>query len=113
MENDIEKILVYYKNITDDIIEMLKKDDFDSVNDILKKKQDILNKITSMKGKKEDAKILYKKLKIRETENEATELMSSRLCQIKEKLSSISKNKVASSAYTNIGKYAKIFSKKI
>lgn len=113
MENDIEKILVNYRNSTFDIIGMLKKNDFDAVNEEIKKRQVILNKIISMPDKKDETKAMYEKLKIRETENEAAELMGSKLCEIKAKLSNISKNRVASSAYVNIGKSAKIFSKKI
>lgn len=113
MEKTIEEVLIQYRNCTCEIIELLKKDDFDSVQIKVKNRRNILDEITSMSDKKEEAKILYGKLKIKEIECEAVKLMKDKASRIKAKLNNISRNKTASSAYGNFGSSAKIFSKKI
>lgn len=113
MENTIEKILMQYRDCTVNVIEMLKKDDFDSAQNEVKKRQNILNEIISMDDKKEEAKMIYEKLKIKEIEREAAKLIKDKESNIKTKLKNISKNKTASSAYGNLGSSPKIFSKKV
>lgn len=113
MEDIIEKILIQYRDCTINVIELLKKDDFDSAQNEVKDRRNILDKIVSMEDKKEEAKMLYEKLKVKESECEAAKLMKYKASKIKAKLKKISKNKAASSAYGNLGSSAKIFSKKI
>ncbi|MCH3964324.1 MAG: flagellar protein FliT [Clostridium sp.] len=112
MKRTVENILMDYKNCTRDIIEILKKDDFDSLQNKMKTRQCILEKLISNKDKNQ-AREIYKKLNIREVESEAGRLLKEKASSIKEKLNNISRNKSASSAYGNIGSSAKIFSKKI
>jgi ATP-dependent DNA ligase len=113
MRNDIEKIVTQYRDCTVNIIDMLKKDDFNSAQSEVKNRRNILNKIVSMNDKKEEVKMLYEKLKIKQIEDEAAKLMRDKSSKIKLKLNNISVNKAASSAYGNLGSSAKIFSKKI
>ena len=113
MRNDIEKIVTQYRDCTVNIMDMLKKDDFNSAQSEVKNRRNILNKIVSMNDKKEEVKMLYEKLKIKQIEDEAAKLMRDKSSKIKLKLNNISVNKAASSAYGNLGSSAKIFSKKI
>ncbi|NLU09257.1 MAG: sugar porter family MFS transporter [Clostridiales bacterium] len=113
MERNSGEILTDYKKCTEDIIEILKKGDFDSLQDKMKIRQGILNELISNNNKKIEARKVYEKLNIEETENEARKLMKEKTLSIKEKLRNISVNKTASSAYGSVGNSAKIFSKKI
>ncbi|WP_338433317.1 hypothetical protein [Clostridium tyrobutyricum] len=113
MLKSVEDILMSYKKYTENIIEILKREEFDSLKDGMKKRQCILNELISKTDKKSETKKIYEKMNIREIEKEAQELMKSKALLIKKKLNNISVKKTASSAYGNIGSSAKIFSKKI
>ncbi|MHC6179290.1 hypothetical protein ACYUJ6_05455 [Clostridium sp. JNZ X4-2] len=113
MKRIVEDILTDYKNCTKNIIEILKNDDFDSLQDKMKIRQCILNEMISQVDKKGEARKIYEKLHLREVERQAGELMKKKALLIKGKLKNISRNKTASSAYGHIGNSAKIFSKKI
>ncbi|WP_294182001.1 hypothetical protein [uncultured Clostridium sp.] len=113
MKRTVEEIMTDYKNCTENIIDILKKDDFDSLQDNMKIRQNILDKLISNDSKKEEARKIYKKLDIGRIENEVEKLMEEKTSYVKKKLKNISINKTASSAYGNVGNSAKIFSKKI
>ncbi|MBV4430587.1 hypothetical protein KM803_04465 [Clostridium tyrobutyricum] len=113
MVNSVEDILMSYKKCTEHIIEILKREEFDSLKDEMEKRQCILDNIISLGDKKNEVKNFYKKFAISDIENEARELMQKKAVLIKEKLKSISVKKTASTAYGNIGSSAKIFSQKI
>lgn len=113
MKRTVEDILMNYKSCTKNIIEILQKNDFDSLQDEMETRQCILNELISSNDKKYEAREVYKKLNISEVENKVGSLMKEKALLIKKKLKNISVNKTASSAYGNIGSSAKIFSKKI
>lgn len=113
MTRSVEEILTDYKKCTEDIVEILKKDDFDCLQDKMKIRQCIINELISHTDKKGEARKIYEKLHLGEIESEAEELMKKKALLIKGKLKNISRNKTASSAYGNLGNSAKIFSKKI
>ncbi|ADK14027.1 flagellar protein FliT [Clostridium ljungdahlii] len=114
MEESIEKIWKEYRDCTVNIINTVKQGNFDSLDSEMKMRQEILNKITSMKENKDCAKELYDELHISELEKELESLMKQKMLVIKKKLGSIIKNKRASTAYGGMGKgFATIFSKKI
>ncbi|WP_039655917.1 flagellar protein FliT [Clostridium tyrobutyricum] len=113
MVKNVEDILMSYKNCTEHIIELLKREEFDFLQDAMQKRQYILDKLISNIDKKSDTREIYNKMHIKELEEETQKLMKNKAGSIKEKLKSISVNRTASSAYGNIGSSAKIFSKKI
>ncbi|WP_416044605.1 hypothetical protein ACMXKO_10250 [Clostridium tyrobutyricum] len=113
MVNSVEDILMSYKNCTEDIVELLKKEKFDSLKGEMEKRQCILDELISDKYNKDEVKKFYKKFDINDIESKAEKLMKDEALLIKKKLKNISVNKTASSAYGNIGSSAKIFSKKI
>ncbi|MCH4199086.1 MAG: flagellar protein FliT [Clostridium tyrobutyricum] len=113
MKRTVEEILVDYKKCTEHIIELLKREEFDSLRGQMEKRQCILNKLISDTDQKDEAKKIYEAMHIVEIEEETQELMQKKAILIKKKLKNISVNKTANSAYGNIGSSAKIFSKKI
>ena len=113
MKRTAEEVLINYRKCTEKIIQLLEKDDIESLQSELEKRQDILNELISYTDKKDESRKVYKKLNIERIENEARELIKQKALFIKEKLKNISKNKTASGAYGNIGNSPKIFSKKI
>ncbi|RMC99076.1 flagellar protein FliT [Clostridium autoethanogenum] len=114
MEESIEKIWKDYRDCTVNIINRVKQEDFDSLDNEMRMRQEILNKIISMKENKDQAKKLYAEFQINKIERELELIMKQKMVMIKSKLGSISKNKKASTAYGGLGKgYATIFSKKI
>ncbi|MBV4428328.1 hypothetical protein [Clostridium tyrobutyricum] len=113
MVNSVEDILMSYKKCTEHIIEILKREELDSLKDEMEKRQYILNELISKTDQKNKTKKVYEKMHIREIETEVQKLMKKKAMLIKKKLKSISVSRNASSAYGNIGASAKIFSKKI
>nr|WP_207746466.1 hypothetical protein [Clostridium tyrobutyricum] len=102
-----------YKECTEHIVEILKREEFNSLKDEMEKRQCILNELISDKYNKDEVKKFYRKFDINDIESKAEKLMKDKALLIKKKLKNISVNKTASSAYGNIGSSAKIFSKKI
>lgn len=113
MERTVEELLKEYKNCTADIIDLLEKESFDSIEDKMTARQCVLNKLVSKSDKKSEARIFYNKLDIKEVEDKAQKLMEKKALTIKGKLNNVLKNKVASNAYVKGINSAKIFSKKI
>ncbi|MFU0784412.1 hypothetical protein [Clostridium sp.] len=113
MKRKIEEMLIDYKYCTIEIIEILKKDEFHRLENIMEKRQCILEELISDSSKKDEIKALYKKLNIENIENEARSVMKKKSIIIKRKLECIAKNKSAANAYGNKIRSAKIFSKKI
>ncbi|MBV4439515.1 hypothetical protein [Clostridium tyrobutyricum] len=113
MEKTVEEILMNYKNCTEDILKLLKREEFDFLQEKMEKRQCILNELISKTDQKDKTKKIYEKMHMREIETEVQKLMKNKAMFIKKKLKSISVSKNANSAYGNIGSSAKIFSKKI
>jgi predicted patatin/cPLA2 family phospholipase len=113
MQRTVEQILMSYKKCTEHIMELLKREEFDSLQDAMQKRQYILDELISNIDKKSETREIYNKMHIKKLEEETQKLMKNKAALIKEKLKSISVNKTASSAYGNIGSSAKIFCKKI
>ncbi|WP_017752662.1 hypothetical protein [Clostridium tyrobutyricum] len=113
MERTVEEILMNYKSCTKCIIELLKKEEFNSLQNEMEKRQYILDELISNSDKKSESKKIYEKMNIEEIEVEADKLMQNKALMLKKKLKDIAINKTASSAYGNLGSSAKIFSKKI
>lgn len=110
---EIKKILLDYRDCTINIIDLLEKDDFDSLQSQIEKRQHRLNELVSFTEQKEEAKRIYKELQIQELQVRAEELIRIKSYDIKKKLGNISRNKKATNAYGKIGSGAAIFSKKI
>ncbi|MBV4418599.1 hypothetical protein KM800_04555 [Clostridium tyrobutyricum] len=113
MLKNVEDVLTSYKKCTEHIVEILKREEFDSLKGEMEKRQCILNELISETNKKSETKKIYEKMHIGEIEAEAQKIMKNKALLIKKKLKNISVNKTASNAYGSIGSSAKIFSKKI
>ncbi|WP_373844450.1 hypothetical protein [Clostridium sp.] len=110
---EIKEILLTYRKCTINIIKLLEKDDFSSLQSEIDERQYSLNSLISFERQKEEAKEIYRELGIEELQTQAEQLMRTKSLDIKKKLGNISKNKRATNAYGGIGSRAVIFSKKI
>lgn len=110
---EIKKILLDYRDYTINIIDLLEKDDLDSLQSQIEKRQNSLNRLISFTEEREEAKRIYEELQIRKFQMRVEELIRIKSYDIKKKLGDISRNKKATSAYGKIGSGAAIFSKKI
>lgn len=113
MEKSIKDLLWEYKNYTVDIINLLEKESFDSIENKMIERQCTLDELVSKSNKKDEARIFYNELNIKEVEDKVQKLMKKKTLIIKEKLNNVSRNKTASNAYVKVTNSAKIFSKKI
>ncbi|AYD40710.1 hypothetical protein D4Z93_09275 [Clostridium fermenticellae] len=113
MDKELEDILIQYKICTGDIIELIENKKIDSVEDKIKCRQVLVNKIISMTDKKEEVRNIYNRLNIEKIEYKADKLIKDELHMIRTKLNDVSRNKTAANAYSRLGNSPKIFSKKI
>ncbi len=114
MDENFKDILVRYKEYTLQIIKVIEDDNLDSLEELIKERQCLLDKALSIKHEKEESKKIYEELGIKELQDELNVLMSRKLEIIRDEMQKISKSKQANMMYNkrNYGG-AKIFSKKL
>lgn len=96
---DVFEIIVEYKNISQEILESLSKEDFDEVEILLDKREEIINQI-----KDEDKKVIteaIKKLNLIELEQKIQTALNEKYQNIREQLKRFNENKTAAKAYLN------------
>jgi hypothetical protein len=114
MEENLKNVLIKYRDCTLEIIELLEKNDIDSVDDLVQKRQNIVDEAMGIKCSKEETKVISEELKLQQLQDQLNVLMFKRLKEIKDAMQKNSNNKHANSAYRGInGNAPRIFSKKI
>jgi hypothetical protein len=111
MEEDLRKALCAYRDCTLQVIEILKNDEFDLLDQMVEKRQALTDLILETKCEKAKAKAIYDEFQLQKLQNKINELMLKKMSLIKSNIENISRNKAANNAYIrNNG--AKIFSLK-
>lgn len=114
MEENLKNVLIKYRDCTLEIMKLLEKNDIDSVDDLVQKRQSLVDEVMGIKCSKEEAKVISEELKLQQLQDQVNVLMSKRLKEIKDAMQKNSDNKHANSAYRGAtGNMPRIFSKKI
>lgn len=106
-----EKINLY-KDITIKIIEMLSKQAYDEVDNLIQQRQCIINEV-NINENVEEFKLLYKKYNINVLDKDIRCIMEKQLSEIKREIKEYKTNQQGNSTYVSIKKEnLNIFSKK-
>ena len=106
----MEKITKEYKEISLELIEKLKSNDIDDINEILDKRQEIIEDVIDEKAFKD---ILIKN-GIKDIDNQIHVLLEEKIDEIKNKIKDHNKSKQANDFYMNFNKdKLNIFNKKV
>jgi hypothetical protein len=114
MDENFKNILVMYKEYTLQIIKIIEADDLDSLEELIEKRQCLIDKALVTPYEKEENKKIYEELGLNELQDGLNGLMLKKLEVIRNEMQKISKSKMANMMY-NKRNYAgaKIFSKKL
>lgn len=96
---DIFEILVQYKNFSLEILKALKEDDFDNVDALLDKRQEIIDILIN--NDKNQLKKIIGELNLLELETKVQNLLNEKSHFLREQLKSINEKKSAAKAYSN------------
>lgn len=114
MEQDLRNRFENFKRCTLESITSLQNDDFDSLHNLLIKRQEILDSINGMNSSKEECRDIVNDLDIESLEKSFTEIMEEKRRELKHNIDIIERNKTAANNYNKVStKKAIIFSKKI
>lgn len=106
----MEKITKEYKEISLELIEKLKSNDVDDINEMLDKRQEIIEDVIDEKAFKD---ILIKN-GIKDIDNQIHVLLEEKIDEIKNKIKDHNKSKQANDFYMNFNKdKLNIFNKKV
>jgi hypothetical protein len=112
--NELKDLLLQFKNYTINLIYDVGKDNFDSLESLFNKRQEILDSISKSEHTVEDFVLIYDELELKLYQDKLEQLITSKHSFIKEKLKSISKTIKVNSEYNKrIYAGTRIFSKKI
>lgn len=114
MKNErLKKALEDYKEYTLDLIYNLEKHNYDILEEILIKRQAVINDINTLKYTKEEFSKAIEKLEILLYEKKLTVLMAEKREEIKQNINKLNSAKNANHSYNKALYNSKIFNKEI
>lgn len=113
MENELVKALGEYRKYTIELINCLEREDYNSLEYFLNKRQQILDELSNSNYTKEQFSKVSKKLELLVYQQKLNDLMIEKRDKVKQDINRLVQSKNASNMYNRNGYEAKIFSKKI
>lgn len=108
---DIEESLKEYKNITLTIMETVKAENYEKLDELFSKRQFVLDNINKLTYSKEELNKFYLKYNIHKLDETLEEEMKKRKEELLEKIKENQKRKMAVNGYNNIQAKAVFLSK--
>jgi hypothetical protein len=110
----LNKYLENFKDITVELTNKLKEEDYDAVDSLMEQRQNIIDNIDKLNYRKQDFTNICKELSLLEYNEELEKTIKEKRAVIKEELSKLVINKSANSSYNRkFYSNSVIFSKKI
>lgn len=103
MEENIRKTLTQYRDCTLQIIDILEKDDFESLEELIQKRQQVVDEVTKTTCMKEEMKLIYEELRLQQLQEKLKELMFKKIALAKDQFKEIAKKKTANNVYNRTG----------
>jgi len=110
---NLEEKFVEYKNITLTIIETVKTEEYEKLDEIFQRRQLILDDISKINYSKEELNKLYLQYELEDLDEELTSEMKGREKDLLEKIENNKKRQAGFAGYNNISPKAVFLSKKI
>ena len=105
-----EELLIEYKSITGEIIDLLNKDQ--DIDELLCKRESIIEALDKTEATGSEKKKLYYNLKIEEEEQKLKTLLTEKMAETKTKIDDSHKRRSAMSGYNVFTKKGMLFGKK-
>lgn len=110
----INEYLERFKDITIDLINKVKEEDYDAADNLMEQRQNIIDNIDKLNYSKEKFINICKELKLLEYNEELEKVIKEKRAQIKQEMTKIVSNRSANSSYNKkFYNNSVIFSKKI
>lgn len=103
MEGNIRKILTEYRDCTVQIVNVLQKDRLEALDELIEKRQQLVDEALNTTFIKEEAKLINEELQLQQLQDEMNELMLKKMNLIKNKIQQIAKSKTANNVYNRTG----------
>jgi len=113
MENELIKALEEYRKYTIELMQYLEKEDYDSLEYFLNKRQKVLDSLNNSHYTKEEFSKASDKLEVLVYQKKLSDLMIEKRDKVKQNINRLVQSKNANNMYTKSGYGAKVFSKKI
>ncbi|MBU3159057.1 hypothetical protein KPL37_04700 [Clostridium frigoris] len=110
---DLEENLIKYKNITLTIVEMVKVEEFEKLDEIFQKRQLIIDDMNKINYSKEELKKLYLQYGIENLEKDLASRMKVKKGDLLDKMKKNKKRQTGMMGYNKIPSKAVFLSKKI
>jgi hypothetical protein len=102
------------KFCTEECIEVIKSNNYEPIEELMIRRQKILDSISDIHAQKEDKNTITKELGIFSLEKKLADLIKEKKSELRNKINNIEKNKTAANSYNSrTSKNAVFFSKKI
>lgn len=99
MNDILNQLLIKFNDVTKKMIDELENENYEASDVLLDERQDIIEKINSIKYTKEEFKEIACELKLLSYESKVEVLMNEKKCKEKENLNRLSKIKRATNTY--------------
>lgn len=113
METELRKALEEYKKYTIELISCLEKEEYDSLEDFLNKRQQILDELSNSNYTKEQFSNVSEELELLVYQKKLNDLMVEKRDKVKQDINRLVQSKNANNVYNKNVYGAKVFSKKI
>ncbi|WBW95464.1 hypothetical protein [Oceanirhabdus sp. W0125-5] len=110
---DLEKLIIEYKQISNDIIVLLEKDDFEKLDLLFEKRQVVIDQMILEDNGKNEVKDLYVKYNLVKLDQVMKSKFETKKNEIKSNLIKIRRQKKATAGYNNLNSRAVYLSKEI
>lgn len=99
MKQDLKQALTQYKNYTLDLISVLEKEEFDSLDKVLNERQFVIEEINNIDYTREEFKVIVEELEILILQKKLTELINEKRNNTRIELDNIVNSKKANKNY--------------
>lgn len=113
MEQELVKDLKEYREFTIELIKCLEREDYDSLEYFLNKRQEILDTLSNMDYNREELSKISEELQLLVYHKKLSDLMLEKRDSIKQNINNLAQRKNANNMYNRRVYGANVFSKKI
>ncbi|MCH5138508.1 flagellar protein FliT [Clostridiaceae bacterium UIB06] len=113
MEQELVNAMKEYREFTIELISCLEREDYDSLEYFLNKRQQILDRLSNMDYNREELSKVSEELQLLDYHKKLSDLMLKKRDKVKQDINSLTQRKNANNMYNKRVYGANVFSKKI
>ncbi|NLU07154.1 MAG: hypothetical protein GXW91_02745 [Clostridiales bacterium] len=113
MELELRETMKNLKGVTCELVDKLEQDDYDALENLIDKRQKLVNTLENIGCTKEQYSAAVKEFEIIHLQDKLWKMMNQKKSGLRKKINNISQKKVMTKSYNNRHLGGNIFSKKI